>query len=74
MPDEREIQRLESSIPGLARTAFQKAYTESLGAGAATVVRRGDSIIRIFPDGAEEIVKPARPLVRVRRGLKVRLR
>lgn len=74
MPDEREVQRLERSIPGLARPAFQRAYEESLEAGTPAVVRRGDSIVRVFPDGTEEVVKPARPLVRVRRGLKIRLR
>lgn len=74
MPHEREVQHLESSIPGLARPAFQRAYEDSLAAGTPVVVRRGDSIVRIFPDGTEEAVKPARPLVRVRRGLMIRLR
>ena len=74
MPSEQEIQRLERRIPGIARSAFQKAYAESLEAGTAVVVRRGSHIIRVFPDGTVETMKPARPLVSVRRGLKVQLR
>ena len=74
MPSEQEIQRLERRIPELARPAFRKAYAESLEAGTSVVVRQGDLIIRIFPDGTVETVKPARPLVTVSRGLKVQLR
>lgn len=72
MRSEEEMQRLEQSIPGFAQAAFQRAYMESLAAGP-TVVRRGDDIVRVFPDGREEVIKPARPLVLVQPDLRIDL-
>lgn len=73
MPNETTAQDVERQIPGIAQKAFQRAFKESLAAGNVVTVRRSANIIEVRPDGTEQFVKRARPLVRVRRGAKIKL-
>lgn len=71
MYDENEFER---RVPEIATQAFRNAYEASLSAGTSVVVRRGEDIVRVWPDGAAEVLKPARPLVRIPPGLTLDLR
>ena len=49
----------------LAGEAWFESSSAALRAGAAVVGREGSKIVKTYPDGRKEILKAARPLVKV---------
>ena len=49
----------------LAGEAWFEASNAALRAGAPVVGREGSKIVKTYPDGRKEILKAARPLVKV---------
>jgi hypothetical protein len=49
----------------LAGDAWFESSSAALRAGAAVVGREGSKIVKTYPDGRKEVLKDARPLVKV---------
>lgn len=55
---DQEIQKLESQFPGIAGQAFAAARQKVLSAGQAVMQSENGFLIRVFPDGRKERIKP----------------
>ncbi len=60
--NEKELDYLEEHIPELAKVAFRQAFWAALASGSTVLMREGDNLVEIFPDGRRKIIKPLPPL------------
>ena len=58
-PSEEELDYLEAHIPELARVAVTRAYYEALAAGRSVLVKEGDVVCEVFPNGSRKVIKKA---------------
>jgi hypothetical protein len=52
-------------LDSLAGDAWFESSSAALRAGAAVVGREGSKIVKTYPDGRKEVLKDARPFVKV---------
>lgn len=52
----RELSPEEQMLADAAREASAKAVAETFALGLPITVAKGDKIVRIYPDGKEEII------------------
>lgn len=72
--NEKELDYLEEHIPELAEVAFKQAYWAALASGSSVLIRDGNYLVEVFPDGHKNIIKPLPPLVSVKAGQKLEIR
>ena len=58
---DQEIQELESQFPALSGQAFAAARQRVLASGQSVLQTMGAFVVRVFPDGRTEVVKPIEP-------------
>ena len=63
-----DIQNLESQFPAVSAQAFATARQQVLASGQSVLQSEGAFVIRVFPDGREEVVKEIEPPTRVKSG------
>lgn len=63
---EEDVRRLEERIPELAAPAFAQAYRDALAAGSTVLIREGDALVEVSPDGTRRVLHSLPPLVPVR--------
>lgn len=59
---------LEDHIPELAAVAFKQAYWAALASGSSVLMREGENLVEIFPDGKRKFIKRLPPLIPVTNG------
>jgi len=65
MRTEKELDFLETLIPGLAGSATKKAYLDALSKGLSVTEIVDGYIVSTAPDGTKKLVKKAKPWVNV---------
>jgi hypothetical protein len=65
---DQEIQELESRFPELSGQAFAAASKRVLESGQSVLQSVEGFVVRVFPDGRTEVVKPIEPPIRVTPG------
>jgi hypothetical protein len=65
---EQDIQQLESQFPALSGEAFAAARRSVLASGQSVLQTEGAFVVRVFPDGRKEVVKPIEPSTPVKPG------
>lgn len=65
---DQDIQQLESQFPALSGEAFAAARRSVLASGQSVLQTEGAFVVRVFPDGRKEVVKPIEPSTPVKRG------
>ena len=63
-----DIQNLESQVPAVSAQAFATARQQVLASGQSVLQSEGAFVIRVFPDGRQEVVKQIEPPTRVKPG------
>lgn len=63
--NEKAMLFLEAKIPELAEAATKAAYLRALAAGHSVLECRHDTIIEVFPDGQENVIKKIAPPTKV---------
>ena len=63
-----DIQNLESQFPAVSAQAFATARQQVLASGQSVLQSEGAFVIRVFPDGRQEVVKQIEPPTRVKPG------
>lgn len=63
-----ELDVTEADIPRLASRAGRLAYQKALAAGKSVVIARGGTVLRVYPDGRQEVLKRIAPPVAAVRG------
>jgi hypothetical protein len=58
---EQDIQQLESEFPSLSGQAFADARQRVLASGQSVLQSEGGFVVRVYPDGHKERVKPIEP-------------
>jgi hypothetical protein len=58
---DQDIQELESQFPALSGQAFAAASQRVLASGQSVLQTMGAFVVRVFPDGHTEVVKPIEP-------------
>lgn len=65
---DQDIQELESQFPSLSGQAFAAASQHVLASGQSVLQAVGSFVVRVFPDGHTEVVKPIEPPIAVNPG------
>jgi hypothetical protein len=65
---DHDIQQLESQFPALSDRAFAAARQSVLASGQSVLQTEGAFVVRVFPDGRKEVVKPIEPSTPVKIG------
>ena len=65
MRTEKELDYLESFIPGLAESATKKAYLDALSSGRTVTEIVNGELVSTAPDGSRVFIKATKPMVRV---------
>ena len=65
---DQDIQELESQFPALSGQAFAAASERVLASGQSVLQTVGAFVVRVFPDGRTEVVKPIEPPISVNPG------
>jgi hypothetical protein len=65
---DQDIQELESQFPALSGQAFAAASERVLASGQSVLQTVGAFVVRVFPDGHTEVVKPIEPPISVSPG------
>ena len=65
---------LEKHIPELAEVAFKQAYWAALASGNSVLIREGEDLVEVFPDGKRKFIKRLPPLTPVTPGQKWELK
>ena len=65
---DQDIQELESQFPALSGQAFAAASERVLASGQSVLKTVGSFVVRVFPDGHTEVVKPIEPPISVSPG------
>jgi hypothetical protein len=63
-----DIQLLESQFPAVSGQAFAAARQQVLASGQSVLQSEGGFVVRVYPDGHKEVVKPIEPPTRVKSG------
>lgn len=63
-----DIQLLESQFPAVSGQAFAAARQQVLDSGQSVLQSEGGFVVRVYPDGRKEVVKPIEPPTRVKSG------
>lgn len=63
-----DIQLLESQFPAVSGQAFATARQQVLASGQSVLQSEGGFVVRVYPDGRKEVVKPIEPPTRVKSG------
>lgn len=63
-----DIQVLESQFPAVSGQAFASARQQVLASGQSVLQSEGGFVVRVYPDGRKEVVKPIEPPTRVKSG------
>jgi hypothetical protein len=71
--NEKELDYLEEHIPELAEAAFKQAYWAALASGSTVLMSENGNLVKVFPDGKREIIKPLPPSTPVTPGKKLKL-
>lgn len=71
---DQEIQLLESQFPALSGKAFAEARRAVLDAGYAVLQSENGFLVRVFPDGRKEQLKPVKPATPVKPGTVLTIR
>jgi hypothetical protein len=58
---ERQLQDLESRFPLASGEAFSAARAQVLASGQSVLQTEGGFIVRVFPDGRKQRLKPVEP-------------
>ena len=59
--DEKSMQKLESSIPKLARGAVKEAYIRALAAGSTVIEAVDGFLVESHPDGSRKVLRTLAP-------------
>lgn len=65
---DQDIQELEGQFPALSGQAFAAASERVLASGQSVLQTVGSFVVRVFPDGHTEVVKPIEPPISVSPG------
>ncbi|MBK8038549.1 MAG: hypothetical protein IPK22_15680 [Verrucomicrobiaceae bacterium] len=63
-----DIQALESQFPAVSGQAFAAARQQVLASGQSVLQSEGGFVVRVYPDGRKDVVKPIEPPIRVKSG------
>ena len=66
MKTEKELDFLETLIPGLSASATKKAYMDALSRGNSVTEIVDGKLVVTAPDGTRTFIRNAKPMVRVR--------
>jgi hypothetical protein len=58
---DHDIQQLESEFPSLSGRAFAAARQSVLASGQSVLQTEGAFVVRVYPDGRNEVVKQIEP-------------
>jgi methylphosphotriester-DNA--protein-cysteine methyltransferase len=72
--DENATQRLEKSIPLLAKNATALAYRRALTSGNKVLIAEAGELVEVLPDGTRRAVKKLAPSVKMRKGQVIRIK
>ncbi len=67
MRTEKELDFLETLIPGLAENATRKAYLDALSRGDSVTEIVNGQLVVTSPDGTRKFIRDAKPTVKVSR-------
>lgn len=70
---EEAINYLEEHIPELAAIAFKQAYWAALASGSSVLIREGEDLVEVFPDGKRKFIKHLPPKISVTPGQKLEM-
>jgi hypothetical protein len=68
LDNEKVIDYLEQQIPQLAVLALKQAYWQALSSGSSVLVAKNNVLIKVSPDGSEEVIKQLTPWTLVQKG------
>jgi len=65
MRTEKELDYLETLIPGLAKSATKKAYLDALSRGDSVTEIVDGKLVSTAPDGTRTFIKKAKPMIKI---------
>lgn len=72
--NERTAQRLEASIPKLAKNATALAGRQALTSGNRILIAEAGEVIEVRPNGTRHAVKKIEPSVKMQKGQVIRIK
>lgn len=70
---EKTIRYLEEHIPDLAEVAIKQAYWKALASGNSVLKCRNGFLVKVYPDGTEEIIREIEPPVKIKIGTRLEI-